>query len=357
MLLSGRARARRPAALIIAIGLCFSTASSSSEPVAAAGTRLSGAAVPPWLFPLNPAASGGAAEYDRVKPVHVPHSDATFTEWQLNDLFAAPDWRPQSHSSMPDVVAHGRAPEVYACGFCHTPSGQGRPENASLAGLPASYIVQQVADFKSGARRGVWSGPYRPADFMIQVAANAATDEVASAAEYFSRQISKSHVRVLERALVPRSRVVGWVYVAIPGGGCEPLGTRLLEFAPDAARHEHRDDDIEYVAYVPPGSIRRGNSLASAGASGPTTACVGCHGDRLQGMGAIPRLAGRSPTYLLRQLLAFRTGARAGAAGQPMAAVAAELDLGAMIDAAAYAASLESQGTASRTADFISRCE
>jgi len=361
MLLSGRARGRRPAALIIAIGLCFSAVFSSSDRVAAAGAEPSRERAPPWLFPLNPAASGGAADYDRVKPVHVPHSDATFTEWQLNDLFAAPDWRPQSHSPMPDVVAHGRAPEVYACGFCHTPSGQGRPENASLAGLPASYIVQQVADFKSGARRSVWSGPYRPADFMIQVAANAATDEVASAAEYFSRQISKSHVRVLERALVPRSRVVGWVYVAIPGGGCEPLGTRLLEFAPDAARHEDRDDDMVYMAYVPPGSVQRGNSLATAtataGASVSTFACAGCHGDRLQGVGAIPRLAGRSPTYLLRQLLAFRIGARTGAAGQPMVVVAANLDLGAMIDAAAYAASLESPGTASRGADFISRCE
>jgi hypothetical protein len=145
-------------------------------------------------------------------------------------------------------------------------------------------------------------------------------------------------VHVLEHALVPRSRVVGWVYVAIPGGGNEPLGTRLLEFAPDAVRHERRDDDMEYVAYVPPGSLRRGKFLANGGA--PSDACVGCHGDRLQGVGVVPRLAGRSPTYLLRQLVAFQTGARAGAAAQPMAAVAAKLEVGAMIDAAAYAASL-----------------
>jgi cytochrome c553 len=172
---------------------------------------------------------------------------------------------------------------------------------------------------------------------MIQVAANATADEVASAAEYFSQQTPKSHVQVLERALAPRSRVVGWVYAAIPGGGDEPLGTRLLEFAPDPARHEKRDDDMEYIAYVPAGSLRRGKSLAAAGA---TTGCVGCHGDRLQGVGLIPRLAGRSPTYLLRQLMAFRTGARAGATGLQMTDVAAKLELGAMIDAAAYAASL-----------------
>jgi cytochrome c553 len=54
----------------------------------------------------------------------------------------------------------------------------------------------------------------------------------------------------------------------------------------------------------------------------------------------IPPLAGRSPTYILRQLLAFKTGARAGATGQPMQAVVANMRVGNMIDVAAYAASL-----------------
>jgi cytochrome c553 len=85
-------------------------------------------------------------------------------------------------------VARGRAPEVYACDFCHSPSGQGRPENAPLAGLPAAYIEQQVADFKSGVRRRLWMGPHRPTDFMIHVAQFATADEVAAAPGYFSKQ-------------------------------------------------------------------------------------------------------------------------------------------------------------------------
>ncbi len=40
-----------------------------------------------------------------------------------------------------------------ACGFCHLVNGQGRPENAPLAGVPAADIVQQMADFKNGARK------------------------------------------------------------------------------------------------------------------------------------------------------------------------------------------------------------
>ena len=32
----------------------------------------------------------------------------------------------------------------FACGFCHRADGLGEPESASLAGLPAEYIVRQV---------------------------------------------------------------------------------------------------------------------------------------------------------------------------------------------------------------------
>ena len=53
----------------------------------------------------------------------------------------------------PTIVAHGRKPEVFACGYCHLPNGQGRPENASLAGQPADYIVQQVEDMREGTRK------------------------------------------------------------------------------------------------------------------------------------------------------------------------------------------------------------
>jgi cytochrome c553 len=153
-------------------------------------------------------------------------------------------------------VARGRAPDVYACGYCHTPAGQGRPENASLARLPVPYIIQQLADFKSGVRRSASPGPYPPPELMIRVAMYATADEVASAAEYFSQQKLKSHVLVLERSRVPRSHVVGLVYAAIPGAPQEPLGVRLLEFAPDATRHENRDEDLQYVAYAPIGRCR-----------------------------------------------------------------------------------------------------
>jgi cytochrome c553 len=290
-----------------------------------------------WLFPLNPP-SGDERVIDAAAAVHLPNSSSEFTEAQLTDFFFAPDWHPESHAPMPDIVRIGRAPGTYACGYCHLPRGEGRPENSALAGLPAAYIVQQVADIKSGARRSAaHSIPFRPIDFMRDVAVNADADDVAAAAEYFAAQTLPPRVIVLERQRIPKLRAKAWLYVADRRGGEEALGERLLEMAPDITRHERRDPDMRYIAFVPPGSVSRGRRIAQSGKHGVAEACVSCHGKRLQGVGVVPALAGRLPTYLLRQLVAFKTGDRAGPAGATMQAVAADLRLADMIAVAAYA--------------------
>jgi len=294
-------------------------------------------AMPAWLFPMNPPETVGSKTDDESARVHLARSGRTFALAQLGDLFYAPDWFPRSHGPMPDIVLHGRPPDVYACGYCHLPSGQGRPENSSLAGLSAAYIQQQVADFKSGARRSPWHGPYLPPDLMIHLAAYVTPEEVASAAGYFSTQRLRPRVRIVESARVPHAMVRGLVYAFSPGGD-EELGERVLEFAPDPVRHESRDETMRYVAYVPIGSIGRGSALA--GGEGPSQPCGSCHGPKLRGVGDIPGLAGRSPSYLLRQLLAFKVGTRAGLTGVPMKAVVGNLQLHDMIDVSAYAASL-----------------
>jgi cytochrome c553 len=307
------------------------------------------------------AASSNAAPSATL--VHLPDSTAEFTRAQLSNRFEAPDWYPNTHGPMPDIVARGRPPDLFACGYCHTPGGQGRPENAPLAGLPSAYIVQQVMDFKSGARRALAPGVFPPADLMIHEAARTTEAEAIVAAEYFTREKLRQRVMVLESSRVPRTQVVGSVYTPVANGGDEPLGTRLIELARDSSQHENRDEQMVYVAYVPPGSVARGRALAHEGSSdlggssssgssssssganssatnGKAVACVTCHGDHLQGVGPIPPLAGRSPSYLLRQLLAFKTGARTGPTALPMQPVVATLDLHKMIDAAAFAASL-----------------
>ena len=109
--------------------------------------------LPLWAYPghFSPAPSSAGT---RAEVEHLPGSKATYTKGEIGDLFVVPDWYPDIHPPMPDIVAHGRKPDVYACGHCHLPNGQGRPENASVTGLSAEYIVQQMADFKSGLRKG-----------------------------------------------------------------------------------------------------------------------------------------------------------------------------------------------------------
>ncbi len=299
----------------------------------------SGFDVPAWLFPINPpAALPAASAASDATLLRVPGSSAAFTRAQVTDLFAPPDWFPDRHAPMPDVVAHGRRPSVYACGFCHLPDGRGRPENATLAGLPAEYIVRQLEDFASQARRSAWNGtPYKPMSLMVQVAQSATGAEFAEGAAYFAAQrLLEPRAEVVEAERIPAVHIQAWLYVQDADGHDETLGQRIVETPRDFGRHELRDPTTEYVAYVPPGSIERGRRLATTGGEDRTLPCAGCHGPDLRGVGVVPPIAGRSPTYLLRQLVAFRTGARDAPTGQPMQLVVARLELDDMIALAAY---------------------
>lgn len=71
---------------------------------------------------------------------------------------------------MADIVAKGRKPDVIACAYCHTPTGQGRPENAPIAGLPAGYFREQLLDMRSGARKPVGPAQFAPNHAMAQLA-------------------------------------------------------------------------------------------------------------------------------------------------------------------------------------------
>ena len=150
----------------------------------------------------SPACLGVPREPTRFKPAfddgslrYVPGSSRAYTLSQLRDFFMAPDWHPDDHPVMPDVVALGRKPDVYACGFCHRADGRGGPENANIAGLPAGYIVQQMADFKKGSPQSSVPSRLPPQRWSaLSVAASAA--EIDTAAAYFSAlQPERHHCR------------------------------------------------------------------------------------------------------------------------------------------------------------------
>ena len=294
---------------------------------------------PPWAYVVDPALPAGATVPPESRtPERVPGSTRSFTALQLDDNYLAPDWFPGDHPAMPKVVAHGRAPDVAACGHCHLPTGLGRPENASLAGLPARYIEQQVADIRSGARTtsGALSAPHA----VMYSSARALTDaEVHAAAAYFSQLRLTPWIRVVEAASVPTTKPSGFMLVPIAGGGVEPIGQRIIETAENLKLTELRDTRSGFVAYVPVGSISRGEALVTTGGGGKTLPCGICHGEDLKGLGAVPHLAGRSPSYLVRQLFDIQSGARRGPEVAPMNDVVARLGVDDMLAIAAYIAS------------------
>jgi cytochrome c553 len=291
---------------------------------------------PSWAYPVAGAPIPGTeSPPDDGSPRHVPDSAVALTAKQFEaHVTSVADWHPDEHPAMPAVVSAGREPHVWACAYCHLPNGAGRPENASLAGLTPTYIKQQLADFRSGNRKG--SEPKRaPQNFMIALAGALTDDESAQAAAYFASLRPGSFVKVVETDTVPKSYVAGAMLSKVPGGGTEPLGDRIIEMPVDLGRAENRDSRTPYVAYVPVGSVAKGETLAT---SGTAFRCTICHGADLKGIGDMPRLAGRSPSYLMRQLYDYKSGARTGSSGL-MKVVVAGLSQGDMVALAAYISS------------------
>jgi cytochrome c553 len=305
---------------------------------------------PEWLFPIDPNSlvkNPAPPKLDDQELLEIPEGTEKFTLARINDPFNAPDWRPASHGPMPDIVAKGRKPDIMACAFCHTPTGQGRPENSSLAGLPEAYIKEQLLDYRSGKRKAIGPEQYLPVQNMVKLAKTLTDQEIDDSARYFSQQKPRRRVYVIESLRIPRAERAAWIWQEY--GGTEDIDGRLLEVTQDLVRHERRDDRLEYLAYVPPGALNRGKRLVMSGKSfdpeknvetAKTLPCTQCHLSNLKGTDAIPPIAGRSPTYLLRQMLAFRNGVRGNEAAAQMNPVVEKLTLDEMIDIVAYVSSL-----------------
>jgi len=303
--------------------------------VALAGLAWAEDAPPPWAYPVPAPGTPAPSVNDEVQ--HLTGSTAAFTNKQIRDGFHVADWHPGDHPKMPDYVAHGRAPNVRGCAYCHLPNGQGRPENASLAGQPSAYIVEQVVAMREGRRHS--SVPQMgPPAAMLALAKFTKDADLKIAGDYFAGLTYHKWVRVVEAATVPKTAPDGTgMLTPVPGGGTEKIGNRIIETPEDAGRTELRDPRSGFVAYVPPGSIARGKALVDSGAG--RLPCASCHGADFKGVAGTPALAGRSPSYIIRQFYDIQHGNRSGPLVEPMKAEIAGLKLPDLIAIAAYLSS------------------
>jgi cytochrome c553 len=280
-----------------------------------------------WAFPMKPERDLG----DDGSAKTLPGSPRTYTQAQIDDLLNPPDWYPDAHRPVPPIVltGHGKA---LACGACHLMSGLGHPESSDLTGLSADYIAQQMADFKSGARKD----PTR----MNSIAADVSPDEAAAAARWFASLPRRAFTRVIETDTVARTFLgPGRMRFAEPDGSVEPIGQRIITVPEDAARARLRDPYSGFIAYVPRGSLALGKELVESGA-GKATPCGDCHGGAMEGRGDVPRLAGVHPIYTVRQLHWFKDGSRNGPNAHSMTPVVERLTDADMLAIAAYLGSL-----------------
>jgi cytochrome c553 len=197
-----------------------------------------------------------------------------------------------------------------------------------------------MVDFKNGVRGT--SVPARiPPKLMIGLAKAATDAEVAAAAAYFSALTPKSVIRVIETDTEPKTYVFNWHLAAVTTGEKEPIGQRIIEVPENLEQFESRDARSRFIAYVPIGTVAKGKSLAMTGGNGKTTQCGICHGPDLRGLGPIPGIAGRSPSYLFRQLYDFQHGQRTGPWSPLMAGVVDKMNEEDLVSVVAYAASLK----------------
>lgn len=290
-----------------------------------------------WAYPVPdppPASTPDAG------PKHIPGSAKAYTQAQIDDQFKPPDWFPEEHSPLPRVVENGI--QAQACGSCHLMSGMGHPESATLAGLPVAYMIRQMEDFKHNLRKDPEAHSQSArASRMNIIAAGVPDEQMRQAVEWFASLKPAVWYKVVETTTVPKSWVNGGrMRLPLPSGGTEPLGDRIITMPQDPARIELRDPHSGFIAYVPPGSIKRGEELVTKGGAGKTIACDTCHGEGLKGLGDVPRLAGIHPIYIVRQLYDIQTGANGSSAAAQMKRVVEKLTDDDMIAIAAYTASL-----------------
>ena len=315
---------------IAVLTLVFAIDAAPQQPAASMG--------PGWAFPFGEQVAQSLRK-EELGPLKIPGSARTYTQAQIDDGFNPPDWFPDEHPPMPQVVARGGGKDVRACANCHLTTGMGHPESAIVTGFSVPYFMRQIEDMKSGDRR--------TGGIMDTISKAMSEEDVHQASEYFASLKPFPYIKVVETETVEKSYVErGGMRLRAPGGGTEPLGKRIIVLPEDEERIMRRDPQGSVtIAHVPVGSIAKGKELVTMGGSGKTVGCAACHGANLQGAdgpgaGNAPRIAGLQPIYIFRQLYSFQNNSRAGASAVLMKPVVAKLTEDDMIAISAYLGSL-----------------
>ena len=280
-------------------------------------------------------------------------SRASYSLVDVRDGHNVIDWFPQDHPMpMPPIIKTrtGGGDWQHGPGMRLVPSSkrQGAPGKRAAGGIAVAYFMRQLQDFRNGLRRS--ADPRKPnTNTMIDLAKVMTDEEMRVSAEYFAAIKWTPWIRVIESDTVPKTRIVGNLFLAATQERTEPIAGRIIEVPEDLEQAETlRNPRSGFIAYVPPGSTEKGRDLVTTGGmrvvgneiiQGKTTPCVTCHGLDLMGVADVPPIAGRSPSYLVRQIWDIQQGTRNGAAVQLMKQAIANLNGEDLVAIAAYVSS------------------
>ncbi|MCX6952677.1 MAG: cytochrome C-binding protein [Verrucomicrobia bacterium] len=289
---------------------------------------------------------------EQTKLRHVAGSTAAYSRVDVRDGSNVIDWFPGDHPPMTNLMRHGPASlgaPSRGCASCHLQNGKGRPENAPVSGLPVAYFIRQMEDFQHDLRAS--ADPRKPnTPTMTALAKAMSAEEIRESAEYFGAIKWTPWIRVVETDLVPKTKIEGNLHLAIEEARTEPIAGRIIETPEDQEQAEGlRNPHSGFIAYVPVGSVKKGKNLVTTGGMtvvdgeiqpGKTLACATCHGPDLMGLADVPGIAGRSPSYLVRQMYDLQQGTRKGPSAPLMQPVVAQLNGDDLVAIAAYVSSL-----------------
>lgn len=286
-------------------------------------------------------ARGGTPPDDGRKRT-LPGGAGAWTVTEVANDYGPVDWYPDEHPKMPEIVAHGDQKRgIRACSLCHFPNGSGKPENAPVSGQPVQYFMNQMADFKNGLRHTTDKNKANAWEMPLMAAAMT-TEEWKQAAEYFAAIKYPRKNKVVEATSIPKVVPNANGLFLKTGNETIPLGNRLIETPDDPEDAQIlRNPRSAFTAYVPPGTLKKGEMLATTGGDGKTIRCDLCHGAGLRGLDPVPALAGRQASYIARQMYDMQTGARHGTWSPLMKDVVAKLTEEDLMALSAYVTSLE----------------
>ncbi|MGY8815721.1 MAG: c-type cytochrome [Gammaproteobacteria bacterium] len=309
---------------------------------------------PAWAYGIPDTGTPRPRAVDDGTLLTLPGSSFSFTaskargrlDSDLSVRVAPADWFPEDHPTMPKIVAEGDSTRgIVACSLCHLPNGKGRPENAPPMGQSREYTFMTLMDMKNGLRA---SGDPRKgnANSMNKFAKAMTEQEIEEVAAYYASMKWTPWITVKETNQIPRMYIRSGLWLPEDGAaaGTESIGMRVVE-TPENVEHAQtlRSPRSGFIAYVPVGSVAKGKNIVTTGDNGKTTACTLCHGPDLHGVGSIPSIAARSPSYIARQLFSYQSGDRDGTMASLMKPVVAKLTNEDFVNITAYLASLPAQ--------------